>query len=363
MRSCPRSADEAGRYSPRCRSAAAAAKGQSASADEADRAENGEGRGEGHGSAGGRARRRDAEDQHRNRQRQHQQRHQQPAAAQRHRRRRADRADQRQRRRAGQQRRRHRGERRSSCCSIRPSTGAASISGRPVVTQCAAHLTRTTSSSGVAASGKRSSEPSSDIGLKQPVEAEQAGEQRRDPQHRRADAREQIGIGPDGERDDGHHHQEEHDAHGRRAADAAGDGDLAQEQRRAAASSWRCAPSASSRASGGRAAHGWRRRSCRRRARCSRIDSASALARARRARWSARRAATADDGDEQAGERDAPLLAGGENGDRRLATWASPTRSSARAGETRPPPPRNPAQKSRFSRAVSGVFSPSAWAR
>ena len=66
------------------------------------------------------------------------------------------------------------------------------------------------------------------VGLEQPVEPEQAGEQRRNPQHRRADAGEQIGIGSDREGRDRHQREKEDHAHRARAAEPLGDADFPQ---------------------------------------------------------------------------------------------------------------------------------------
>ena len=68
------------------------------------------------------------------------------------------------------------------------------------------------------------------IGGEQPVEREQARQQRAEPQDRRADAREQREIGPDRERHQRHDDQEEQHAHQRAAADADRDAHVAHEQ-------------------------------------------------------------------------------------------------------------------------------------
>ena len=58
--------------------------------------------------------------------------------------------------------------------SVSPSSGAAAISGRAVSAQWAAHLTSTTSSSGVEAHGEQIERAVVGVGLEQPVEPKQA---------------------------------------------------------------------------------------------------------------------------------------------------------------------------------------------
>ncbi len=69
------------------------------------------------------------------------------------------------------------------------------------------------------------------VGLEQPVEAEQAGEQRADPEDRRADAGKQVEIGPDAEGDRRDHRQEEQNAGQRPAAGADAEPHIAEEER------------------------------------------------------------------------------------------------------------------------------------
>ena len=82
----------------------------------------------------------------------------------------------------------------------RPSSGVAITSGRPVVSQCAAALAATASSSGVLAHQDQVERAVLVIGGEQPVERQQTGEQRAEPQDRRPDPAEQRQIGADGER-------------------------------------------------------------------------------------------------------------------------------------------------------------------
>ena len=58
------------------------------------------------------------------------------------------------------------------------------------------------------------------VGLEKTVEAEQAGQQRADPQDRRADTRQQVEVRPDAEGHGGDHGQEEDHADERAAAGA-----------------------------------------------------------------------------------------------------------------------------------------------
>ena len=102
------------------------------------------------------------EDQRGHVKRQDQQAEEQPAPPQPHRQRRPEGPDHRQRRRAKQQATApasHSPPR--GRFSSTPSTGATSVSGSPVTSQCASALTATTPSSGIGAVARRSSEPSS----------------------------------------------------------------------------------------------------------------------------------------------------------------------------------------------------------
>ncbi len=82
----------------------------------------------------------------------------------------------------------------------RPSSGVAMTSGSPVVIQCAAALAATASSSGVVAHQHQVERAVLVVGGEQPVERQQRGEQRAEPEDRRADAAEQGEVGPDRER-------------------------------------------------------------------------------------------------------------------------------------------------------------------
>ena len=68
------------------------------------------------------------------------------------------------------------------------------------------------------------------VGLEQPVETEQRGEQRADPQHRRADAGEHVEVGAERERDRRDDGEEEQHAGQRPAAGAGGEAKLAEEE-------------------------------------------------------------------------------------------------------------------------------------
>ena len=122
------------------------------------------------------------------------------AAAQADGQRRADRAEKGQRRRPCEQRERDAHQPSGPSPSIRPKIGLAATSGRPVSSQCARHLTRTMSSSGVLGGQKEIERAILLIGLEQPVEAQQRREQRRDPEDRRTDAGQQRLIRADRER-------------------------------------------------------------------------------------------------------------------------------------------------------------------
>ena len=69
------------------------------------------------------------------------------------------------------------------------------------------------------------------VGLEQPVEAEQAGQQRADPQDRRADAGEQVEVGSDREGDGGDDGEEEQHPGQRAAAGADAEFHVAEEER------------------------------------------------------------------------------------------------------------------------------------
>ena len=58
------------------------------------------------------------------------------------------------------------------------------------------------------------------VGLKEPVEPEEGGEQRRDPQDRRPEPRQEVEVGPEREGHDRDENEEEHRADRRAAADA-----------------------------------------------------------------------------------------------------------------------------------------------
>jgi hypothetical protein len=68
------------------------------------------------------------------------------------------------------------------------------------------------------------------IGLEQAIEPEQGREQRRDPKNCRAEPRQQIEVGPEGERHDRDQDEEEHRADRRAAADPPRDPPLADEE-------------------------------------------------------------------------------------------------------------------------------------
>ena len=68
------------------------------------------------------------------------------------------------------------------------------------------------------------------IGLEQPVEAEERGEKRPDPQHRRPYAPKQLEIRPDPEGNDGDHGEEEENADKRAAARTYREAEVADEQ-------------------------------------------------------------------------------------------------------------------------------------
>src|SRR5690606_16134417 len=70
------------------------------------------------------------------------------------------------------------------------------------------------------------------IGLKQPVEAEQRGQQRPDPQYRRADAGEKVQIRPDAERHHGDDGEEEQHPDQRAATGAHAKAQIADEERK-----------------------------------------------------------------------------------------------------------------------------------
>ena len=70
------------------------------------------------------------------------------------------------------------------------------------------------------------------VGREQPVERQQARQQRAQPQDRRTDAREQSEVGAERERHHGHDDQEKQRAHQRAAADANGEPHVAQRRGR-----------------------------------------------------------------------------------------------------------------------------------
>ena len=107
----------------------------------------------------------------------------------------------------------------------RPSSGVAITSGSPVVSQCASALAATASSSGVSRHQDQVERAVLVIGREQPIERQQAREQRAEPQDRGADPPEQRRSGPMRERHQHHHDQKEQHAdaarrrrRGRRAA-------------------------------------------------------------------------------------------------------------------------------------------------
>jgi hypothetical protein len=69
------------------------------------------------------------------------------------------------------------------------------------------------------------------VGLEQPVEAQERGQQRADPQDRRADPRQEVQIRADAEGNHRHHGEKEQHAKHRRPARAGGDRQVTPEQR------------------------------------------------------------------------------------------------------------------------------------
>ena len=114
----------------------------------------------------------------------------------------------------------------------RPSSGAATTSGSTLAVQCARHFTSTVSASMCRSADRisRSSEPSSRSAWNSRSSPSSAGQQRADPQDRRADAGEQVEVRPDREgygRDDG---QKEQHAGQRAAAGADAEAQVAEEE-------------------------------------------------------------------------------------------------------------------------------------
>ena len=146
--------------------------------------------------------RRHAEDQHRDHQRQHQHRNHQPAARQRDRDRGADGADEGDGRRADQQRQRRRADAGGTDvheqAEQRRRHDQRQHARRPV--RQAFHEHRERRHMPVGRQDHQVERAVLAIGLEQPVEAEQAGQQRADPQDRRADAGQQVEVRPDRER-------------------------------------------------------------------------------------------------------------------------------------------------------------------
>ena len=121
---------------------------------------------------------------------------QQSAAPQGDGQRRADQSEKGQRRRAGEQRQRHGQGRGPSTLRNSANSGVAIASGRPVVSQCASAFGRHGQFQRHGRHHQQIERSVVPVGRQQPVEREQAGEQRADPQHRRADALEQRKSGP-----------------------------------------------------------------------------------------------------------------------------------------------------------------------
>jgi hypothetical protein len=215
----------------------------------------------------------------------------------------------------------------------RPSSGAARTSGRPVASQCARHLTNTvTSSENQSCITSMSSEPSSRSAWNSRSRPKQRGQQRADPQDRRADPRQQVEIRPDAEGNDGDHGEKEQHAEHRRRRRPGGDRQIAFE----AAPSCPASPCRAvnarelqrpdilepQRLVGG----GDRHAAC---ARCARTRSAKSCRSGCRAPPSAHRAATTAARDQQPRQRNAPLLAGGKIAERQMRHAGEPDRSIA----------------------------------
>ena len=83
-----------------------------------------------------------------------------------------------------------------------------------MTSQWATTLASTTTSSGVLRQAQKLERAILLIGLKQPVEADQRGEQGRDPQDRGTDSRQQVEIRPEREGHQGDDGEKEHQAHG-----------------------------------------------------------------------------------------------------------------------------------------------------
>ena len=114
--------------------------------------------------------------------------------------------------------------------SISPKRGLTTISGSALAVQCAAHLTSTASSSGSDPLIENVERAVFMIGLEQPVEPKQRREQRRDPEDRRPEARQEVEVGPKREWHDRDQDEEENDADRRAPADAPRDAPFAHEE-------------------------------------------------------------------------------------------------------------------------------------
>ena len=117
--------------------------------------------------------------------------------------------------------------------SIRPNSGLTTISGSALAVQWAAHLTSTTASSGSAPVDDHVERAVFLIGLEQPVEPEQGREQRRDPEDRWPEPRQELEIGPEREGHERDEDEEEHRADRRPAADSTRDPPFAEKRARA----------------------------------------------------------------------------------------------------------------------------------
>ena len=106
---------------------------------------------------------------------------------------------------------------------MRARRGAAATSGRPVVSQCAAALSATSASRGRGAERQDVEGAVLLVGLEEPVEREQAGEQRADPERAGGEAGEPAGLGADAERHEQDDDEEEGEAEAGAAAGAEGE--------------------------------------------------------------------------------------------------------------------------------------------
>ena len=185
-----------------------------------------------------------------------------------------------------------------------------------------------TSSSGVAAHHDQVERAVLVVGQEQPVERQQARQQRADPQDRRPEPRQQIEVGPDGERHQRDDAEEKQHADRGAAADPPARCGCRAEIR--AASALMPRPRAAARARRCRAAGGSRRRSGRRRADVASSGAATSPGRRHRARWSARRAARPGVERDQARHRKPPALAGREEGCGQMAEMAKADRLERR---------------------------------